>query len=97
MAQTLRWARDKCGQLIDPHTAVGLAAARASAGDTPVVTLATAHPAKFPDAVERASGLRPALPLRAQGIFDREERYDTLAADLATIEAYIAARAQPSA
>jgi len=95
-AQTIRWARDKCGQIIDPHTAVGLAAARASAGDTPVVTLATAHPAKFPDAVERASGLRPALPLRAQGLFDREERYDTLAADLATIEAYIAARAEPA-
>ena len=97
MAQTMRWARDKCGHIIDPHTAVGLAAARASAGDTPVVTLATAHPAKFPDAVERASGLRPALPLRAQGLFDREERYSTMAADLATVEAYIAARAKPSA
>jgi threonine synthase len=97
MAQTIRWARDKCGQIIDPHTAVGLAAARASAGDTPVVTLATAHPAKFPDAVERASGLRPVLPIRAQGLFDREERYATMAADLATVEAYIAARAQPSA
>jgi threonine synthase len=97
MAQTIRWARDKCGQIIDPHTAVGLAAARASAGDTPVVTLATAHPGKFRDAVERASGLRPSLPLRAQGLFDREERYATLPADLATIEAYIAERAQPAA
>ena len=97
MARTIRWARDKCGQIIDPHTAVGLAAARASAGDTPVVTLATAHPAKFPDAVERAGGLRPVLPQRAQGLFDREERYATMAADLTTVEAYIAARAQPSA
>ena len=97
MAKAIRWARDKCGQIIDPHTAVGLAAARASAGDTPVVTLATAHPAKFPDAVERAGGLRPVLPQRAQGLFDREERYATMAADLTTVEAYIAARAQPSA
>jgi threonine synthase len=97
MARTIRWARDNCGQIIDPHTAIGLAAARASAGDTPVVTLATAHPAKFPDAVERASGLRPVLPQRAQGLFDREERYATMAADLATVEAYIAARAQPAA
>ena len=97
MARTIRWARDKCGQIIDPHTAIGLAVARASAGETPVVTLATAHPAKFPDAVERASGLRPILPQRAQGLFDREERYATMAADLATVEAYIAARAQPSA
>ena len=62
MADTIRWAQDKCGQLIDPHTAIGLAAARASRSESPVVTLATAHPAKFPDAVERASGQRPALP-----------------------------------
>jgi threonine synthase len=96
MAQTIRWARDKCGQIIDPHTAIGLAAARASLSDTPVVTLATAHPAKFPDAVERASGVRPALPQRLQGLFDREERYATMAADLATVEAYIAERARPA-
>jgi threonine synthase len=96
MAQTIRWAKDKCGEIIDPHTAIGLAAARASAGDTPVVTLATAHPAKFPDAVERASGVRPGLPLRAQGLFDREERYSTMAADLGTVEAYIADRARPA-
>jgi threonine synthase len=94
MARTLRWARDKCGQVIDPHTAIGLAAARASAGTTPVVTLATAHPAKFPDAVERAAGLRPVLPARAQGLFDREERYAVLPADLAAIEAHIAGHAR---
>jgi threonine synthase len=96
MAKAIRWARDNCGQAIDPHTAIGLAAAQASPGDSPVVTLATAHPAKFPDAVERASGYRPALPVRAQGLFDREERYDTLPADLAVIEAHIAARARPA-
>jgi len=96
MAQTIRWAQDRCGQLIDPHTAIGLAAALQSSGSTPVVTLATAHPAKFRDPVERASGVRPTLPARVGNLFDREERYVTIAADLATIEAYIAARARPA-
>jgi threonine synthase len=94
MAETIRWAKDKCGQLIDPHTAIGLAAARASEGDSPVVTLATAHPAKFPDAVESAAGIRPDLPPRAQGLFEREERYETLPAELAAVEKYIAGRAK---
>ena len=97
MAATIRWARENCGQIIDPHTAIGLAAARASAGTTPMVTLATAHPGKFGDAVARACGIAPVLPDRAQGLFDREERYDRLPADLAVIEAYVAARARPAA
>ena len=96
MAQTIRWAKDSCGEIIDPHTAIGLAAARASGAAAPVVTLATAHPAKFPDAVERACGIRPALPPRAQGLFDREERYVTLPAEIAAIEAYVAEHARPS-
>ncbi len=93
MAQALRWALEAAGELIDPHTAIGLAAARATEAAGPVVTLATAHPAKFPDAVERASGQRPALPPRAAGLFDREERFTRLPADLAAIEAFVAARA----
>ena len=95
MAQALRWAMSDCGELVDPHTAIGLAAARDLAGEItgPIVTLATAHPAKFRDAVERASGQRPALPSRAAGLFDREERFATLPADLAAIEAYVAERA----
>ena len=96
MSQAIRWAQDKCGQIIDPHTAIALAAARASTGDTPVVTLATAHPGKFRDAVERASGIRPVLPVRAQGLFDREERFDVLPADLGAIEAFVADRARPA-
>jgi threonine synthase len=96
MSQSLRWAQDKCGQLIDPHTAIGLAAALRSPSSSPVVTLATAHPGKFRDAVERAAGIRPTLPTRMQGLFDREERFVTLAADLKTIEDHIAARARPA-
>lgn len=88
-------ALDESGELIDPHTAVGLAAARMRAEDLPgaIVTLATAHPAKFPDAVERASGVRPALPRRVGQIFDREERYIRMAADAGTLKAHIAAMA----
>jgi threonine synthase len=95
MAIALRWAAAEAGELIDPHTAIGLAAAREAGlpADVPVVTLATAHPAKFRDAVERASGLRPTIPARAQGLFDREERYATLPAELAAVEGYIAERA----
>ena len=98
MALAMRWANTRTGQVIDPHTAIGLAAARAASidGDVPVVTLATAHPGKFRDAVERATGIRPNLPPRLAGLFDREERYATLPADLATIQAYIAERAVPA-
>jgi len=81
---------------LDPHTAIGLAAAHAA--DLPhevaIVTLATAHPAKFPDAVERATGMRPLLPRRVGDLFDREERYDLLPNDLAAVQAYIAERAR---
>ncbi|HPU16963.1 MAG TPA: threonine synthase, partial [Polymorphobacter sp.] len=95
MALTLRWAYAECGELIDPHTAIGLAAGRTFAPDIegPVVTLATAHPAKFRDAVERAAGVRPTMPSRVSGLFDREERYDVLPAELGAVEEFIAARA----
>lgn len=95
MAMALRWAQDRCGQVIDPHTAIGLAAARVQKLDAPIVTLATAHPAKFRDAVEQACGVRPALPKRVQGLMDREERYDVVPGDLTAIEAYIGDRARP--
>ena len=64
------------GYLADPHTAIGIAAARAlpCAGGVPIVAMATAHPAKFPDAMERATGHRPALPPRMADLFEREEQ-----------------------
>ena len=91
MAQAMRWVQDRCGQVIDPHTAIGLAAAREAglATDVPVVTLATAHPGKFRDAVERATGVRPALPARVAGLFERQERYDTLPATLEAVRTYV--------
>ena len=95
MADTLRWAWDAAGQLIDPHTAVGLAAARTDDLDPaiPMVTLATAHPAKFQDAVERATGRRPALPPRVGSLFEREERYTSLPGDYATVRDFVLANA----
>jgi len=99
MALTMRWASQEAGQVIDPHSAIGLAAARAAdlPSEIPIVTLATAHPAKFREAVERATGIRPPLPPRIAGLFDREERYERLPADLASIEGFIAERAVATA
>jgi threonine synthase len=95
MDLAMRKACEGSGMVIDPHTAIALAAAYQAdlPRDVPVVTLATAHPAKFRDAVERATGLRPPLPMRVGDLFDREERYDTLPNDLAAVQAYIATRA----
>ena len=105
MANAIRWAWDAAGDLIDPHTAIGLHAARAASNgacsgagiekSVPVVTLATAHPAKFPDAVERATGQRPELPARVGDLFDREERCVDLAGDYATVADYVATHASP--
>ena len=77
--------------LVDPHTAVGLgAAARCRPPEgVPMVTLATAHPAKFPDAVEQATGVRPPLPERLADLLDRPERFDVLPVDLAAAEAHV--------
>jgi threonine synthase len=97
MAMAMRWASDRAGQVLDPHTAIGLAAARSSGLDVPVVTLATAHPAKFRDAVERATGIRPSLPGRVGTLFDREERYDTLPGTVDAVRDYVAERAVPAA
>ncbi|HEU4961778.1 MAG TPA: threonine synthase [Sphingomonas sp.] len=94
MALAMRWASEQAGEVIDPHSAIGLAAARrADLGDVPVVTLATAHPAKFRDAVERATGVRPPLPPRVGDLFDREERYATLPATFEAVTGHIAERA----
>ncbi|HEV7367786.1 threonine synthase [Arenibaculum sp.] len=79
------------GYLTDPHTAVGLHAARADDLDpaVPVVALACAHPAKFPDAVERASGVRPALPPHLADLYEREERLAVLPNDLAAVQDFV--------
>ena len=87
------------GVVIDPHTAVGVAMAERLRGrrETPMVTLATAHPAKFPDAVERAIGVRPALPDRLADLHEREERCTTLPNDLRAVMAHIREHAATTA
>ena len=89
VAAEMRRVYEACGMLIDPHTATGTAAAQALAGEHPVVTMATAHPAKFPDAVEQATGVRPALPEHLAELFDRPERTELITNDLAVVEEYV--------
>ena len=84
---------DQCGYMLDPHSAIGTYAARASVWDKsqPMVTLATAHPAKFPDAIA-ASGLKqhPELPAHLSDLFERNERFTVLPNDLAIVQAHMA-------
>jgi threonine synthase len=85
IARTLR----ETGELVCPHTAVGLHVAGGFLGSVPMVTLATAHPAKFPDAVEAATGLRPPLPPRMADLYDRPERLTRAPNDLHALKALI--------
>ena len=83
------------GELLCPHSAVGVRVADRHLADhplTPMITLATAHPAKFPDAVEAATGHRPGLPARMADLFEREERVTEVPNDLAALEALIRER-----
>ncbi|WP_133365481.1 threonine synthase [Qipengyuania sediminis] len=97
MAAAMRWAWDRCGLAIDPHTACALHAARMLEWEAgvPVVTLATAHPGKFRDAVERATGFRPGLPRRVGDLFAREERCTRLPNNYEAIRRHILDRAMP--
>jgi threonine synthase len=90
-AEVIRHLHRRLGMLVDPHTAVGVGIAQALTGDPsiPVVTLATAHPAKFPDAVEAATGVRPPLPEHLADLFERTERIERSAADLDSVEALV--------
>ena len=77
------------GDLLCPHSAVAVKVAGAHLGDVPMITLATAHPAKFPEAVEAACGIRPQLPPRMADLFERPERVTRVANDLAALQAAI--------
>jgi len=90
-AATMRTMLRETGQFIDPHTAVGVAVAEKETRDPsiPMVVLATAHPAKFPDAVEAACGVRPPLPEWLADLDQRPERVETLPADQGAVERHI--------
>jgi threonine synthase len=92
-AATIRAMRKEAGYCLDPHTAVGVAVAEKERRDPaiPMIVLSTAHPAKFPDAVEAACGLRPALPDWLSDLATRPERVTALPADQAAVEKFILA------
>src|SRR5690606_24950455 len=85
VADTIRRVKADSGYLLDPHTACAVSAAERvldAASEVPQVILATAHPAKFPDAMEQITGARPALPERLSSLLTDEERYPVIDADL---------------
>jgi threonine synthase len=96
VADSIRRVKSATGYLVDPHTACGVVAAEQvlASGPTPQVVLATAHPAKFPDAIQAITGERPALPPRLASLMTDEERFAVLPNDLATVEPFIEGRAR---
>ncbi|MBA3287845.1 MAG: threonine synthase [Acidimicrobiia bacterium] len=87
----IRRVHAETGMFVDPHTATGTLVARRLASPHPTVTMATAHPAKFPDAVERATGQRPPLPDDLADLYDRPERVERVPNDLAVVEDLVTA------
>ncbi|MBB5571735.1 MULTISPECIES: threonine synthase [Rhizobium] len=95
VAATIRETLDNTGYLIDPHTAIGVfVAEKNEKSSSPMVTLATAHPAKFPAAVKSACGIDPALPTWLAGLMNREERFDVLDPELKAVETFIGKHAR---
>ena len=87
----------RTGYILDPHTAVATHVARAEAARNPripMVALSTAHPAKFPDAVSKATGRKPELPTHLADLFDRKERFTVLENDIGKIETFVRAHAR---
>jgi len=89
---TIRDIHAATGEILCPHSAVGVKVAADHLGPVPMITLATAHPAKFADAVEAAMGTRPQLPARMADLFDRDERVTRVANDLTSLQSLIRER-----
>jgi threonine synthase len=87
----IRRLHAETGYLADPHTAIGIAAARANPGTTPTIAAATAHPAKFPDAMEQATGAQPNLPPHLADLYERAEHFTESPNNLAQIQAEVRA------
>ena len=92
---TIKSAYATTGEVLCPHSAVGVKVATDHLGPVPMITLATAHPAKFPDAVQAAMGTRPPLPPRMADLFDRPERVTRVKNDLGALQALIRERIAP--
>ncbi|KTQ97843.1 threonine synthase [Aureimonas ureilytica] len=93
-AETIKTYLGTTAYLLDPHTAVGVAVADQHMGDIPMITLGTAHPAKFPASVKAACGVEPPLPPSHGDLMSREEKFDVLPNDLDVIEAFIRERSR---
>ncbi len=89
--RTISTLYKECGELLDPHTAVGVAVGSKVHADkaTALVTLATAHPAKFPNAVKEATGIYPSLPSHLAPIMESKEKFEALPANTDTVKAFI--------
>jgi threonine synthase len=87
--EVIREVHQTYGYLVDPHTAVGVSVAWEQSSAVPQVVLATAHPAKFPDAVSKATGVHPPLPEHLDDLYEREERYQVVPASAGDVEAFL--------
>jgi threonine synthase len=85
----MRQVFEETGIVLDPHTAVGVGAARRRPDSMQRMVMATAHPAKFPDAVEQATGTRPALPSHLSDLFEREEQFTVLANSREAVQEFV--------
>ncbi len=85
----IRWGLTHTGEILCPHSAIGVHVANQHLAGSPMITLATAHPAKFPDAVENAIGVRPPLPTRMADLYDRSERLTEVPGELAALQAIV--------
>jgi threonine synthase len=95
VAQTIKETLAETGYLLDPHSAIGVfVAAKHEKPNTPMVTLATAHPAKFPAAVKSASGIDPALPTWLADLMLKEERFQVIDPELKAVESFIGKHAR---
>jgi threonine synthase len=94
VAAMIRRTLETAGYLLDPHTAVGLVAARKTAADpaVPTVVLSTAHPAKVPDAVAAATGKAPAMPAALAAVFNRSERFTAMDNNVDAVKRFIRGR-----
>jgi threonine synthase len=91
--EVIRDTYERYGYLVDPHTAVGIGAARRVGWEGErIICLATAHPAKFPDAVRKATGVEPEIPERLAAALEGEEHFDVLENNLEEVKAYVSAK-----
>jgi threonine synthase len=97
VAACIRGTKESYGYLLDPHSACGVIAAERTAAEGEAIVLATAHPAKFPDAIEAITGTRPPLPSALAHLMTDAERFETLPNNLEAVEAFVESRRQIAA